>query len=624
MNKRSKIAALTVFTKNPEYQDPKWLPHPAQMIKELRWWQNEAFAKLKDSNFALIVAFCGSGKSILQVAMAVYDVIKSDWMQKQLVVVPQSHIHQGFVSSGGVEYISIKVEGILYEWKVNHNFCDDKSQAVLAGLKKWLLTDPRTLANGYYGANIISGLNVVASHQALGLVFKTMTKVEKKQAVKNLTLRVDEGHHVDGLFDDDEESLTDDQKLAVAEERTNLGDICNLILNAKKTTSKIHMTTATPYRGDRKMIFSPAVMKKFEKYFLDWIEHFKTLGIADFSLEYEEYKGDPIKQCVNRIKREPSQKHMIVIPPTGQKWRMNGQKEFEALMKSIYKVVPKDRVLDLVTPSTQDKNKAILLAEPKTGADGPSNYDVVVTCMLGREGTDWCPCSRMHNLSCENSVTLAIQTMGRPFRRFEGKTTVRIYYYVPFFAKPKKGMTKRDLLADRTNALLVCIQMDEMCHPILIPTMRPIVVGGASESGSGRPSLMDVFGADYQRIKQDFFEDIECLADKSAEEIDKIIDAVILNEGVKEDVDGVRGGLRILAMRVLAPPQFKADIMGIDVSFVRKAGFDKLVEKYGLRKQSIFFGGYDAKDWAILRPIFKERWNWDEMFKECVEAGDFK
>jgi hypothetical protein len=614
-----KISALSVSGQNPEYQDPKFLEHHDEIIKRLRWWQLEAFAKLKDERFAMAVAFCGSGKSILQVALAIYDIIKSDWNQKQLIVVPQSHISKGFLGGDGQDYITIEVEGVVYNWLVVHDFCDDKSKEVLANLKKWFLDDPRKLANGCVGGKMISGLNAVASHQAVGLVWKSMTKNERAKAIRNLTFRVDESHHVNGIYDEDDGDFSDEQKSAIDDERTNLGDICTALFNSNDKTSKMCMSTATPYRGDQGMIFSKKVKNQFKVYFLDWIEHFKTLGIAEFKLEYEEYVGDPIRQVCKNIAKEPKEKHLIVIPATGNKWRRNGQTELERLLKEVKKIVPANRILDLVTPATQDKNKALLLAEPKSGGKKKSNYDVVITCMLGREGTDWCPCSRMHNTSCGSSLTLEIQTIGRPFRRYEGKTMVLIYHYIQCFAKPKKGMTKRELLSDRTNALLVSMQMDEMCNPVKIPIMRPVQVSNGSGSAKNYMTLAEIFGDEFQNIKEDFIMDLECLADKTDEAIDGLIDAIISNEGVKENVDWVRDAMRVLATRLLAPPEFKLEIMGIDVSYIRKNGFDKLVEKYGLRGRSIFFAGYDAKDWEILRPIFKQGFNLDEFLVEWKE-----
>jgi hypothetical protein len=104
---------------------------------------------------------------------------------------------------------------------------------------------------------------------------------------------------------------------------------------------------------------------------------------------------------------------------------------------------------------------------------------------------------------------MAIQTIGRPFRRFDGKTTIRIYYYIRRFAVPKKGMTKRELLSDRTNALLLLMQLDEMNHPILVPIIPNSVKDeNDSENEPKRLTLIEIFGDQYQAMKKELFEEI--------------------------------------------------------------------------------------------------------------------
>jgi len=611
------IDALKVSGRNPQWNDPQYIIPSSQDAKKLRGWQKSAFHKLKNEQFVLVAAFCGSGKSIVQIALAIHDIVRSEYTQKQLVIVPQQHIGYGFVGEEDLEYITLMVNSKRYEWKVNHDFCNEHSTKVIRGLKQWLLADAKSLVKNNKG-RMITGLNAVASHQALAMVWKKLTPNERERAIKNLTLRVDEAHHIKGVFDSAENGLSDEDKVAMEIAATNLGRICRFIIDSKSLTSKIHLTTATPYRGDREIILSPEVRSQFSMYYLDWIEHWKTLGIEYFNIQYEEYKTDPIKQLVSRIKSEPNEKHMVVIPPTTHKWRQDGPGELKTLLEAIRRVVPKERVLDLVTRSTQAKNKALLLQEPKRSDKGESKFDVIVTCNLGREGTDWCPCSRLHNTTCENSITLAVQTMGRPFRRFGGKTTVNIYYYVKEFVKPKEGMTKRDLLTDRTNALLVCIQMDEMCHPILLPEIPSSLDECQKNNGSPKReyvSLGEILGDQYQSIKKDLITEIESLEVKSAEEIDNLIKRVLESHGA-EYSEHVRDGLRALILRTLSPA---LKDLGIDVAFLRKEGFDAIVERYGIENLSIFFGAYSKKDWKIIRQIMKT--HWDEMYALSLLKG---
>ena len=619
------IGSLRVDGQNPEWNDPKYIivPNPDGVVlgNGGRDWQKKAYEQLKDERFSFIAAFCGSGKSVVLVALGVHDVVASNYTQKQLIVVPQSHIHKGFVADGDLNYIPIIIDGEKYEWKINDNFCDASSKDVLKNLKKWLLTDGKTLA-GKHKDHLIMGLNCVTSHMALDLVWKSLTPDEKEQAIDHLTLRADEGHHIKGVFDIEENEenggLSDIAKQLLEQESTGLGEICRFMFNSKNETAKICIATATPYRGDKGIILSKTVQEKFNIYYLDWIEHFKSLGIEKFYLEYEEYVGDPIKQVVAKIAAEPKEKHMIVIPSTTRKWRQDGKKELQKLLREIHKIVPKERVLDLVTPNTQNKNKEKLLEEPKAKGKGmpKSKFDVVVTCMLGREGTDWCPCSRLHNTACEGSITLAIQTIGRPFRRFKGKREVYIYYYVHQFPKPKNGMTKRELLTDRTNALLVCMQLDDMCNPIIIP----IIPNGEEnegktegEGGGESTSLSEIFGDQYQQMKKDLLEEIGLMEKVGEENINELIDDIVDEYEITENLENIKKALAELIYREIIRANPQLTDLGIDVEFLRENGFDKISEDIDIK--NIYFGDYNKKDWKIIRDIVR---TYDRIFKENV------
>lgn len=590
-----------------------------------RGWQPEAYELLKAVRLALAACGCGMGKTTLSVALAIFDIVNSGWLQKQLFVVPQRHIGDGFTKCDGFNHIKIQVEGVDYFWQLgDNNFCDSEDKLVMAKLKKWLLADSSSLRPR--NRLTVTGIVAVCSHAAIGRLWKTLTKRERKQAIKNLTLRVDEAHHISGVFDELDDSMTKSQKIAMGLEATNLGNICRAICG-NGPTSKLHLTTATFYRGDGATILSPSVADKFTTYYADWIKHFATLGIERFTVDFQPYphSKSPVASVVEQIRAEPAQKHLVVVPPTGQKWRTRAA--LRNLFEEIYKVIPRERVLDLVTKSTQKANKELLLAEPKV-ASQESKFDVVVTCMLGREGTDWCPCSRIHNTACENSPTLAVQTAGRAFRKFVeriggkivGKTDVRILYYIQEF-KAKPGSTEfealRDMIADRSNHLAVSMQWDDQCHPIMIPVLP-------SERGAHRGEksvpLSEIIGDQYHTIKREFMEELEYLDKVNESSVKILIDDVVESHGIQipnEMMPRVRQAMLMLTLRILHP---KLRVRGVDVGFVRKNGFDNLVAKNG---RGGFFADYTLKDCVRLRQLLKAT-NWmvaAEAYKKAVKKS---
>lgn len=278
-----------------------------------RPWQFEAFNTVKESRFAVVSAFCGSGKTVLSIGLAIDDIKMSGYLQKQLIVVPQSMIAENFTRDGKYNYIHVdlcgkkhKKEhkcGKIHTWSVQHNFCDASNSNIIAKLKEWLLRDSSKLKDKFENKSRIgTGLAAVATHQALGLVWNNSSSAEHRRMIHNLTLRIDEAHHVKGVFDLTEGDLAGTNKKRMEGEATNLGHIGRAIVNSKDTTAKLHLVTATFYRGDQEAILSPTVQNQFKTYYADWLDHWKGLGIKRFNIEFEFYKKDPVKPTVKRHK----------------------------------------------------------------------------------------------------------------------------------------------------------------------------------------------------------------------------------------------------------------------------------------------------------------------------------
>lgn len=573
-----------------------------------RTWQPEAFDLLKDERFAFCTAFCGSGKSILQVYLAAYDYIKSDFTQKQLFIVPQSVIADGFISDGGVKHISLRVNGKPYTWQVSHNFCDERLN-VLDGLEKWLLNPVGAGYRKLGTEGTLTGGLAVATHQAFNLVWQRLSSSQQGDAIKNLSLRIDEAHHIKGVFDQIDD-YSKEQMEALELESTHLGKVCKTILDSKDESSKLHLTTATPYRGDSGIILSPKARNRFKSYFLPWLQHWNTLGIEAFSINYEEYTDDPFDLVIDRIESEPEECHMVVVPATNQKWRQDSE-VYSTFLKKLYKIISKDKVLDLVTPSTQKKNKTLLTLEPKNLESGNSRYKVVITCMIGREGLDWVPCSRLHNTAVERSLTLAVQTSGRPLRRYETKTNVAIYNYIPSVGKGLTPDEKRQLFSDRSNGILLGMQWDDLTEQILLPTIPTVSNGSSTEHSVG---LQEVFGNSYPKAMSALIKEISSLNIFTSENIDNACSCVI--EDYPPQVDCAPAvllrKLREIVLRRIQRSQpveiqTKLGLKGIEISFLREAGFDKVIEKFGIDNRAWFAGEHSTETWNELTEIMRSK-----------------
>src|SRR5438128_7799036 len=92
-----------------------------------REWQLEALDTLSHSQFSVLVAPCGSGKSTTQVGLAIEDIINSHHSILQLFVVPQTHIAGTFFADS--EY-ALQIKDKTYSVYIDswQNFCDPSSK----------------------------------------------------------------------------------------------------------------------------------------------------------------------------------------------------------------------------------------------------------------------------------------------------------------------------------------------------------------------------------------------------------------------------------------------------------------------------------------------------------------
>lgn len=609
---------------SPEDKSAEFFKAIELEYKKLFGWQKKAIKKAlnkalskggskgRDSivRYFSINAPCGSGKTTLLIALAIYDILYSDFAQKQLIIVPQTHIGIGFAKDSELSYICIKLGNKKFQWKIleKHNFCLPVTvRARTIGLKKWLLTSSHELVKDC-SDGIISGLNAVCCYASLVNAWKTLTEEEKVIVIHRLSLTVDEAHHLSLVSADESDFETEGERIAANKEATEIGKICSYMMQSGDETAKFRRATATDMRGDRRAILLESAAKQFVSYSYSWAEHFATLGIKNFRFLYEEYKKTPIQQIARNILKEYNERHLIVIPSLNNKWRKYVKKELDMLIDLLVAGgIPREEILDLVTKKTQTKNKEFLLAEPKKNdPNNPPKFRVIIICKLGREGTDWCPCTRIHNGSVESTITLAMQTLGRMLRRYLGKKDIIAITYVKEFT-PVGGITSRELLSDRTNALLLCMTIDDSLRPVILTIVPP----GEGEERKKRVGIREHLGEIYDTIRQEMLERYEALVlgcdfdDLEEDDIRNMISGILEENEIADNVEVIVNGLFTQLMRVAVDPVGTPVpvLDGIDPVFVRKGGFDKL--KKHLSK-SIYFGNYTPKDFPVIKNIVEQ------------------
>jgi len=606
--------------KRPEKSKSVKLKRTKRPVTEriLRYWQTKAFEKLYNSNLFLIKAFCGSGKTTLSIVLALYDTIKNS--RKTIFIVPQSHIGDGFAISGK---FCVPNLGTVNLCSAN-NFCEN-SPSKVDMLINFMLRKANFSDFKHEDEYVVDGSQgmVVCTHQAFNTAMRRIIADGKFDlAVKNTAFYVDEAHHIKGGEIDAKED-------EVIKDYNQLGEVLYKIIDkADKNNSRVGLTTATFFRGDQGIIVKSEYLDKFDRYELEFLKHFETLGIEEVFINFEEYDDDPIHQIVENIRKElRSERHLVVVPTVVGKWRKNQDPTLEKLMRKLSRMVeeeglnPDETILDLVPESTQDKNKSILLKEPKERYDEENNSKIriVITCMLGREGTDWCPCSRLHNASIElGSPTLAVQTLGRLFRKFEQKETVGIIYYIKKFKGLLDSLSKREFLMDRVNAMLSLMIIDDLLCPIILPELPKCSSDKRPASKSSKKTksegirLADVFGDDFEKIKKEMIDSLSVESSFDEETVNRIINTVITSyefedvvkvetsKGIKlTEKDNIIAGLKIFLLKARSEALRQKNI---DVAEIRKNGFDILVENYGLGG-NFWCGNLGKREFAKFKEI---------------------
>lgn len=563
------------------------IPKKDPSVISPRGWQIPAFERCKDHD-AVIKAFCGSGKTVLAIMLAIYDALKHN--RKQLFLVPQTHIGDGFLKHGDYDVPGIGKVGYCRP----KNFCLDTS-AKIEQLVMFLTSDVDNPK--------LNKLCGVATHHAFNAAINRIKKSKKLKLVKNICFYIDEAHHIKTRL----EYRSNNHK-----ETNQLGQNLNLLINQEK--NMFRLLTATPYRADKGSLLPN---KKFVSYNLDFIDHFKTLNIENVDVAFFEYKKDPINLLIENIKKEKDKSHYVVVPAKNSGWR----KDKTALNRLIKRLKREfSVVLDLVEPTTQKRNKNVLLSQPKTHRSSQM-INVVVTCKLGREGTDWCACDRIHHLSPEVfGTSLAVQTLGRLFRKFEGKTEVKAYYYVKEFKTLSDSVTKREFLSDRVNAMLFLMLIDDLFSPISFDAFV-FEKDNKNKNKKRRKkktiNLRDVYTENsYHKIKSEILKNI-FETDMKDVSVESVIRKAIKNSEMLIDVDDniVVDAFKVLVLRAKSQHLRKNHF---NVSQLRKIGFDIVVSSNNLAG-NFYLGKLDSDTMAKYKDLVN-RSKWSQ--EECETMAD--
>jgi hypothetical protein len=517
------------------------------------------------------IAAGGSGKTVTQQACAVKEMQESGFMQRQLISASQSQICNQFAQK---TLLRLSCTASCFdvrkkEWTCNHdlttwqvrpdfNLADYTSKDVLDRLEAFIMRTVRqqeSVASKLKATGLFTGLAIVTTHAAVARVFseRIEPKVKRGQysaqrvrdAVNNLTNRCDESHHVGGLTDKE------------TEEQNGLGCWLSFFYERGNSSSRIFLTTATPYRESAEMV-GGRLFKRFHVSVLPFSTWCQFLNIKNIVITLEEYDGKtPIPNVAKNMGREKNEKHLVVTARENEKWMIDmhgekGEKKLNAVAKyqrAIRSVWPTAVVVDTISPIGRHIVKQALIADPHTA-------DVFLTCMMIREGVDVPSISRIHHTAMEQSKWLAVQTLYRAMRAYPGKDTVEIRYYVPRLENMSRIKTREEF-SNRVNLTLLLADLRDIVDPLLtladIKTLGKYKKAFAKDiTKVGLDDLFTVLHVDGMEIKKEVYIKLDCLEVKTKAAMLSVINDILTDAGVsKKDVGTLRLDSYILADYIL-------------------------------------------------------------------------
>jgi hypothetical protein len=235
-----------------------------------RDYQGKCRNLFSGERFVIFTGACGCGKTTLSKICAIDDFLLSN--RKQLHVFPQSHIGEGAALDEDGRALKVVLDGQKYIYSLlpEHVFCSPDIRNTVKKIKRWLLTPIGQLKKSCSYGDVISitGVNAICCYQTLVLAWKEMTKSERKRAIKNLNITIDEAHHLSNIFEEGE--LNDIQSFVANAESTELAKILKYMLNNTSQNTGCCLITATPFRGDRKVVISKLMQQNFKIYSYSW------------------------------------------------------------------------------------------------------------------------------------------------------------------------------------------------------------------------------------------------------------------------------------------------------------------------------------------------------------------
>ena len=438
----------------------EWVKPSSNGYKKHRKWQKECFNKLKNECLRIINVPMGAGKSVEMVSLAHED-LKNNPKLKAILAVPQLIIAEGFLEENKIELPDkSKISWCILE---NNNLIDNSN--CLERFISFLKMKPGNPID-------IMARCLVCSHSTLALAYTKLKEENNLHLLKNVSLFIDEAHHVCGYVDEQFD----------ANESNILGGLANDV--ASKNSNKLTLATATFFRGDKIPIFSQKIMDKFVSFRYPYDQYLKDMiYLRSFSFNFVFYSDT--NKLIKSIQDvfENDSKSIVYLPPVnssccfGEKnesvkmifdaFNIDGEEEHDGAHRGIYNG-RNLTAIDLVDNNANRKRRMSHIHKHNHHSLKDVSPDLIVALNMFKEGANYVHLNHGVIIGPRNSLTDMVQMIGRTLRDVEGKESVSIYQFLPMSISFADGEERREAVNDNLKAIIMSMMMENVLSPSFI------------------------------------------------------------------------------------------------------------------------------------------------------------
>lgn len=231
----------------------------------MRPMQRQAFEKLYRASDRLVNAPTSSGKSLLMCFVSGRE-LADEPKRKIVIAVPQTIIAKGF-RGARLQH----PDGRKSDWKIGVDLCQGSMREKVIEIVEFMVAPPQE------GRNVL-----LCSHTSLSQAYHRIK--QKRNALKNTTVWIDEAHHV---------LVSDKRAEDYAVVCNRLGNLVKYVMDTDRCDKAgIGLCTAFFFRGDRVSIIPGRYMDRFSRYHLRLDEHWRgqIRHIESYRYDFVTYK----------------------------------------------------------------------------------------------------------------------------------------------------------------------------------------------------------------------------------------------------------------------------------------------------------------------------------------------